>query len=153
MQVLLDARWLTVPAMVVTVKRYSRGGEAVVVTRELCPQKVVRFDACRPEVTITSSEWGAMRPDVVGYRNDKELLLEVCYTHAVDAEKLAKVRSYGRPAVEIYVGDVGVDGGFNALEQQVLYGTAHKHWLHFPGTAAVLEELSSEAELEVERLN
>lgn len=153
MQILLDARWLTVPAMVVTVKRYSRGGEAVVMTRELCPQKVVRFDVCRPEVTITSPEWGTIRPDVVGYRNEKELLLEVCYTHAVDAAKLAKVRSHGRPAVEIYVGDVDVNGGFHALEQQLLYGTAHKHWLHFPGTDAVLEELNREAEGEVERIN
>jgi hypothetical protein len=123
MQVLLHARWLQVPAMAVTVKRYSRSGEAVVVPRELFPEKVVRFDACLPEVTITSPEWGTMRPDVVGYRNDKELLLEVCYTHAVDAEKLAKVRSYRRPTIEIYVGDISVEGGLHALEQQLLYGT------------------------------
>ena len=153
MQVLLDARWVTLPAMVVTVTRFARSGEAVILTRELCQQKVVRFDTCRPEVTITSAEWGTMRPDVVGYRNDRELLLEVCYTHAVDAEKLAKVRSYGRPALEIYVGDIGADDGYSALEQQLLHGTAHKHWLHFPGTDAAFEELTNEAEQEVERLN
>lgn len=153
MQVLLNAKWLTVPTMGVTVKRYSRSGEAVVVTRELYPEKVVRFDACSPEVTISSPEWGTMRPDVVGYRNDKEMLLEVCYTHAVDAEKLAKMRIYGRPAIEIYVGDVGVDGGLYALEQQLLYGTAHKEWLYFPGTDAALDELNKEAEQEVARLN
>ena len=153
MQVLLDARWLTVPAMVLTAKQYSRGGHAVVRTREVCPQKVVRFESCRAEVTITSPEWGTMRPDVVGYRNGKELLLEVCYTHAVDAEKLAKVRSHGRPAIEIYVGDVDIDGGLGALEQQILYGTAHKHWLHFPGTNEALLELTDEVQREVERLN
>lgn len=153
MQVLLDARWLTLPAMVVKVMRYSRAGKAVVFARELCPQRVVRFDVCRAEVTITSPEWGTMRPDVVGYRNEKELLLEVCFTHAVDAEKLVKMRSYGRPAIEIYVGIVDADGGIGELEHQLLYGTAHKQWLYCPGTDEVLKELSKEAEQEVVRLN
>lgn len=107
------------------------------------------FEACAPEVTFSNPEFGTIRPDVVGYYGENQVLIEICFTHAVDAEKLAKVERYGHPLIEIDVGDVNLEGGMAALEERVLNLVAYKRWLFYPGEAAAARSLAEQVSEEI----
>jgi hypothetical protein len=70
-----------------------------------------------------------VRPDVVGYRGTRALLLEVFVTHQVDADKIAKLAALGLPVLEINLSDLpslGVKLGLEAVREHVIEGTACK---------------------------
>jgi len=46
--------------------------------------RMVRFDTCDIEVTL-----GAVRVDVVGYRGERTMAVEIFVTHCVDEDKVA----------------------------------------------------------------
>lgn len=148
-QVLLRAKRLAVPAMMVSVREHSKSFSIVQRSQELRPQGMVDFDACAHEVTFSNPEFGTIRPDVVGYHGDSLLLVEICFTHAVDAEKLLKVERYGHPMLEIDVADLNLEAGMAALEKRVLEEVAYKQWLFYPGTTAIVQELTEEVREEI----
>ena len=118
-------------------------------SQELRTQGTMHFKACAPEVTFSNPESGTIRPDVVGYYGENQLLIEICFTHAVDAEKLAKVERYGHPLIEIDVGDLNLEGGMAALEERVLDAVAYKRWLFYPGEAAAARNLGEQVSEEI----
>lgn len=71
-QVLLEAKHVMIPAHWVQVRKYADNGKLVERYLELSPKRRVRFDECRAEVTISHPEMGIVRPDVVGYRGDRQ---------------------------------------------------------------------------------
>jgi hypothetical protein len=148
-QVLLTAKRLTVPSMVVYAEKYSKSGSKVILSRQLGAEGTVRFDSCLEEVTFSRPECGTIRADVVGYYGDKQLLIEICFTHAVDEEKLAKVERYGHPMIEIDVANQNFDGGITALEQHVLEELHNKEWLFYPSTAEAMSSLAVQVDIEI----
>ncbi|PIL41876.1 hypothetical protein CR105_27395 [Massilia eurypsychrophila] len=91
--------------------------------------KIAYFDQCRAEVTYTDGDFGTIRADVVCYTQGQELLVEMWYTHAVDADKIAKIERLGMPAIEIYLGDLDLNNAVAEIEQRVLGSTQYKQWL------------------------
>lgn len=114
-QVLLDALGLVVPLFVVRLEARGPEGQAWSGQRILTKQKRVRFDSAEPEVWI-----GAVRPDVVGYRGDACLLIEIHVTNQVNAEKTAKLTALNLPVLEIDLSDLpglGAALGMDAVRE------------------------------------
>lgn len=152
-QVLLDHQYLRVPAKTVTVMGRARSGKTLELAQEMSPARFVRFDQCKPEVTMTGTDNRIIRPDVVGYRGDRQLLVEMCFTHAVDAEKKQKIALHGHPCIEIDLADLELDQGFEAVKKRVLEETAYKEWLYYPKEAEIRALLRMEIDLEIEALD
>lgn len=151
-QVLMEAKHMMLPYHGLHVKKYTNDGQLVERYKELCPKRRVRFDECRAEVTITHPESGLVRPDVVGYRGDRQLFVEMWYTHQVDDNKKAKLSVIGVPAIEIWLQDLDLEGGFAAIKKRVL-DEPLRHWLFYPGEQEALAKLNAEVDREVQRIN
>jgi hypothetical protein len=73
------------------------------------------------------------------------------FTHAVDADKKAKIERLGLPAIEIYLGDLNLENGFAEIEERVLGNTHYKEWLFHPEVAAVKARFRAEVDAEMAR--
>ncbi|RJG05353.1 hypothetical protein D3870_04355 [Noviherbaspirillum cavernae] len=149
-QVLLENNWLQVPEKVVTVIGRTKFGTSPSKSRMLSPARVIRFDYSRDEVWEAGS---SLRPDVVGYRGTRRLLVEICFRHEVDEVKRRKLVSLGLPAVEIDLSDLPFDTDFAAIRERVLDNLSHKEWLFYPNQEEAAAELHLEIQKEVETLN
>ena len=147
-QVLLERNWLQVPEMRVVVSSYTKAGNTIQESSVLSEERAIRFERSRAEVWETN-----IRPDVVGYRGERRLLVEMYFRHNVDANKMAKLASLQQPAIEIDLGDLDVSDGFEALEQRVLHDTAFKTWLYFPGEAAEQRRLRKQLAHRIRQAN
>lgn len=148
-QILLENNWLQVPEKVVTVFGRTKFGATPSKSRTLGPARTIRFDYSRAEVWEAGT---SLRPDVVGYRGTRRLLVEMCFKHEVDEVKRRKLVSLGIPAVEIDLSDLVLDVDFDAVRERVLNDLSHKEWLFYPGQAEAEAELNLEVQREVEAL-
>lgn len=147
-QVLLEENWLRVPRVNVTVERRALSGKLLWKEAVVAEERVIRFDTSKEEVWEVN-----MRPDVVGYRGDKRMLVEMYFSHQVDEKKLEKIQASRLPAIEIDLSDLDVDTGFDAIRQRVLEGLHYKEWLFHPGLDKAKELLSRELDGEIESTN
>lgn len=146
-QVLLEANWLKVPVKYVQAKGAPPYHYQCVKSKQLGVERVIRFERTDEEV------WEeGVRPDVVGYRDGKRMLIEMYFRHQVDDVKLAKLREKGLPALEIDLSDLDVNDGFDAVRQRVLSDTVYKQWLVFPGEDAACADLQKEVDAEVAKM-
>lgn len=152
-QVLLKANRLAVPALVVYAEKTADSGIAVLRSFEMHRQETIVFDACEDEVTFSSADTGTIRTDVVGYYGQKKLLIEIRFTHPVDAEKLAKVERNGHAMIEIDVSSLRFDGKLASLERCVLDDLENKQWLYYPGSASTVQRLTEQVDAEIGTLN
>jgi hypothetical protein len=91
----------------------------------------VEFD----EVTI---EWQNAefnyRPDAIAYKKNKKLLVEFCNTHAVDQEKIEKIKNSGISCVEIDLSNISpLDIEGNPNEEGIierLYDSKYSIWIY-----------------------
>ncbi|MBA9068313.1 hypothetical protein FHR71_002054 [Methylobacterium sp. RAS18] len=85
-----------------------------------------KFDAALLEHRL-----GAIVPDVIVRRADRDLLVEFHVTHACDATKIAKIASLGIAAVEIDLSGLAQNAPRAELEAAILE-RAPRQWLHNP---------------------
>lgn len=147
-QVLLDTNWLRVPGKSIQVWGYIKSGVAHSMTEVLAASRSVRFDYCREEVWETN-----IRPDVVGYRGDRRILVEMFFTHQVDETKRQKLEQLCLPALEIDLSKLAQDCGFAEVRQRVLEDIQHKEWLFYPQEKEALAALRDRLTVEITRLN
>lgn len=126
-QVLLEHNWLRVPTMRIDVSSYAKSGVELFESCVLSNERDVRFERSSPEVWESS-----LRPDVVGYRGNRKLLVEMYFRHKVDAEKRTKLAALQLPAIEIDLADLDPSTGFEAIVERVVHATEFKSWLYFP---------------------
>ena len=84
------------------------------------------FDAAALEKRL-----GAIIPDVIVRRANRDLLVEFCVTHACDANKVAKIASLGIAAIEIDLSGLAHSASRTELEDAIL-NQAPRRWLHNP---------------------
>lgn len=147
-QVLLDENWLRVPEKRITVQGRTLSGSVEEMTELLKPSRVIRFDYSRAEVWEES-----IRPDVVGYKKDRRLLIEMFFTHRVDKAKRRTLEALGLPAIEIDLSHIGLTGGFEAVRQRVLHDTVGKGWLFYPGEKEAVDALRVKLDKRIEQHN
>jgi hypothetical protein len=91
------------------------------------PQRRIRFDRTAAEVSIDN-----IRPDVVGYRGERQLLVEMYFRHRVDPDKRDKLKKLRLAALEIDLSDLDPLDGFEAVKERVIESADHKEWLVYP---------------------
>jgi hypothetical protein len=127
-QVLLEQNWLRLPGAHVVISGKTMSGLTLLESSTLSEERIVRFERTCPEVWTDG-----IRPDVVGYRGERKLLVEMYFRHQVDDDKRRKLGQLELPAIEVDLSDLDVSTGFDAIRERVLHETAHKSWLFFPG--------------------
>lgn len=143
-QVLLEANWLKVPVKYVEAKGAPPYHYRCAKSVQLGFERIIRFERTDEEV------WEeGVRPDVVGYRDGRRMLIEMYFRHQVDEVKLGKLREKGLPVLEIDLSDLDVNEGFDAVRQRVLSDTVYKQWLVFPGEDTARAALQEEVDAEV----
>lgn len=149
-QVLLEAKWIRVPVMTVSATIRTKAGLSHHGTHLMAQERIIRFDTVAAEVPIEVADAMFVRPDAVGYRNDRQMLVEMHFRHEVDQDKRSKLERLGSPVIEVDLSDLDVHAGFDAIRMRVLEETAYKKWLVYPGEAqakaALLERLQQESD-------
>ena len=106
---------------------------------------------------ILEKRTGAIIPDIMVRVGTKWLLVEVAVTHFVDAEKRAKIRAMGLPAIEIDLSKTRRDIGLSDLEELIIRGEQHKQWLNNPELRRVVSQRRQryfeKCRAEIERLH
>ena len=126
-QILLDAKELRVPEKWIAVSGQTKSGDTHTIRKTIKAARKIRFDFCQEEVWEIN-----LRPDVVGYRGTRRLLVEMFFTHRVDQTKLQKLAELGQPSIEIDLSHLPSDTDFEAIRQCVLFDTTQKEWLVYP---------------------
>ena len=147
-QILLDQNWLDLPLKRITVSGDTMSGKVLEETKVLSAERIVRFDRSGAEVWLDG-----IRPDIVGYRGERQLLVEMYFRHQVDQDKRDKLSRIKLPAIEIDLSDLDGAAGFDAVAARVLHGTGHKSWLYFPNEDLEQERLQKRLMERIERAN
>ena len=126
-KVLVEHGNLVVPAVGFYITATTSEGDVLHERDVLSPQRRIRFDRTIPEVTID-----AIRPDVVGYRGERQLLVEMYFRHRVDQDKRDKLKKLGFAALEIDLSDLDPLDGFDGVKARVIDSVQHKEWLVYP---------------------
>jgi hypothetical protein len=88
-----------------------------------------RFDAA-----VLERRMGAITPDVIVRRVDRDLMVEFCVTHACPTNKIAKIEQLGIAAIEIDLSKLAHRASRQELEDAILI-QASRRWLHNPKLA------------------
>jgi hypothetical protein len=99
------------------------------------PARLVALDE-----VILEKRTGDIIPDIMVRIGTKWLLVEIAVTHFVDAEKRAKIRAMGLPAIEIDLSKIRRDIGLSDLEELIIRGEQHKQWLNNPALRRVVSQ-------------
>lgn len=100
------------PAIVAKVQKRDARGEMHQPFTILRQQGIIKLQSVRLEESV-----GDFKPDLIAIdENGVELLIEIAVTSFVGEDKLEKVKSYGRPLVEINASEVPIDN-FKQLAQ------------------------------------
>jgi hypothetical protein len=152
-QALLESKSLQVPEMFVNASVPTKAGPPYAKFRNLGPARMIRFNATVKEKVFAGADGATLRADVAGYRGERVMIVEMCFTHAVDEAKLALLRQLGLPALEIDVADLDMDAGMEAVRRRVLDDTVGKRWLYYPGEEGARARLLAEIEKEAAELD
>lgn len=147
-QILLDHGALTAPEFAIDVAARTVDGRELYEHEVLSPVRRIRFDRTVPEVTI-----GEVRPDIVGYRGERRLLVEMYFRHKVDEVKRAKLVRLGLPVLEIDLSDLDAGTGFEALTERVINSVIDKEWLVYPQSGERLAFLEKKLRTRIEAAN
>lgn len=109
----------------------------------------VTFDRVELEYRIDN-----IIPDVVAYKEDRPLLIEIKITHGIDDVKLEKIRAHGISTIEIDLSDMDANFDPDILYQEVITKSDRKMWIYNVNQEKAINQLKLEYEdkLEKERL-
>lgn len=79
---------------------------------------------------------GSIVPDLILKIDGRKLLVEITVTHGVDRHKRKRIMELGMSCLEIDLSDIGHDLTRKELEEIVVDGIDHKHWLYSVDAAA-----------------
>lgn len=147
-QVLLEHGSLMAPEFAVDIAARTVDGRELYEHEVLSPIRRIRFDRTLPEVTI-----GDVRPDVVGYRGERRLLVEMFFRHRVDQVKREKLVRLGLPALEIDLSDLDPGSGFEPLTERVINSVIDKEWLVYPKSDVHLAFLEEKLRARIDAAN
>ena len=145
-QVLIECGGLVVPAVSFSLSATTMTGAVLYEEDVISTKRRIRFDHATPEVSIEN-----IRPDVVGYRDGRQLLVEMYFRHRVDEEKRGKLKRLGIPAVEIDLSDLDLSAGFNGIRERVVESVIYKEWLLYPRSDEHIEYLRQKLQTRVSR--
>lgn len=106
---------------------------------------VINFDYVRPETSVFVDNI-RRRPDCIGFKDGRELWIEILVNHAVDKEKEYDIRKLGISCIEIDCSQFGSDISREKLQSFLLSVSNHRKWINAPICEANAEKAAIEAE-------
>lgn len=100
-------------------------------TETVIKAQPVQFDQVRLEEQPSHHASGRIKPDVLGIKAGRQLLIEIFVTHPVDPAKRRKIEQRNIAAIEIDLSRIGPLEDQHELEHAILE-TAPRSWLHHP---------------------
>lgn len=81
--------------------------------RLYCPEVILKFEDKEWEINkdqvvkfdrvVDEEQFKNIRPDILAYKQNKPLIVEICVTHPVDPDKISIIKENGISAIEIYL--------------------------------------------------
>lgn len=120
-------------------------GEKVVIK----PSKI-KFE----KVELECSQKG-FRPDVVGFKNGKQLFIEIKVTHEVDEQKKKNIESLKHPMIEIDLSDLKVEtfNDHDKFVNEVLFEKNNRTWINNPKAESLYQLNMTKLREKVEKIN
>jgi len=148
-QIIDEAGSLQLPALKIVVEKIGLGGELHRLEDIVTNAKLQQFS----KVVLEPREDGTIA-DIIGYKNDRRLLVEVNVTHPVPAKKIRQIRAAQEAAIEIDLSQIPRLITKKALSKIVLSETRNKKWISLPSVvtrkAALQQQLEEKVRLAIE---
>lgn len=112
----------------------------------VCEKRKINFDRVELEYRIDN-----IIPDVVAYKGDRPLLIEIKITHGIDDIKLEKIKSLGISTIEIDLSDMDTNFNPDILYEEVITKTDRKMWIYNIKEENSVEQLRKEFEAKQKR--
>ncbi|HVA98367.1 MAG TPA: hypothetical protein VNG53_05690 [Bacteroidia bacterium] len=112
-KIIKDKRQIIIPAI------YNKYGDL------LSKQELILLDDVKSEdEEITSigkySDGSLIRPDLIGIKQNRQLVIEIYVTHKTDSYKVAKIKKHKISAIEINLENVSLDTNTKEIEEAIL---------------------------------
>lgn len=94
-------------------------------SKEVSPKREVSFDRVVLERRI-----GNVIPDILAYKDNRPLMIEITITHGIDDEKFEKLEKLGISTLEIDLSDMDTDFDPSFLRNQIVDSIESKYWVY-----------------------
>lgn len=138
-QIIMEEKQITLPEFVCTVSATdSRGMEHTEPETIVRSGKIVDFDSVKEEI-----ELHGMRADILAVKGNAPLIIEIFYRHKVDDQKLEKIASANKSAIEINLSDLTPEDvkDMETFRSVVINDPQRIQWLHNAKTPSIEQKL------------
>ncbi|MBR1763449.1 MAG: topoisomerase DNA-binding C4 zinc finger domain-containing protein [Eubacterium sp.] len=107
----------------VAINFYNHGGSYKFV--KISDAKEITFDRI-----VLEKKQGDIIPDVIGYVGNKKIYIEIFVTHAIDENKLKRIKSENISTIEIDLSDIDRNISKEELTEMLLKDNPAKKWIY-----------------------
>lgn len=93
-------------------------------SKEVSPKREVSFDRVALERRV-----GNIIPDILAYKEERPLMIEITITHGIDDDKFEKIEKLGISTLEIDLSDMDTDFDPEFLRDQIIDSIDNKFWV------------------------
>lgn len=93
--------------------------------KEVSSERVVEFDRIVLEKRVED-----IIPDILAYKDEHALMIEITITHGIDDEKLKKIERIGISTIEIVLSDMDTNFDPDFLYKEIIHNTKNKYWVY-----------------------
>lgn len=94
-------------------------------SKEVSPKREVSFDR-----VVLERRVGNVIPDILAYKEERPLMLEITITHGIDDDKFEKIEKLGISTLEIDLSDMDTDFDPEFLRDQIIDSIDNKFWVY-----------------------
>ena len=94
-------------------------------SKEVSPEREVSFDR-----VVLERRVGNVIPDILAYKDNRPLMIEITITHGIDDEKFEKLEKLGISTLEIDLSDMDTDFDPEFLRNQIINSIESKYWVY-----------------------
>lgn len=94
-------------------------------SKEVSPKREVSFDRVALERRV-----GNIIPDILAYKDERPLMIEITITHGIDDDKFEKIEKLGISTLEIDLSDMDTDFDPEFLREQIIDSIDNKFWIY-----------------------
>lgn len=93
--------------------------------KEVSPERKINFDS-----VVLESRLQDIIPDILAFKKEHPLIIEIKITHGIDDIKLKKIKSLGISAIEIDLSDMDTNFDPDFLYNEIILSTENKYWVY-----------------------
>lgn len=94
-------------------------------SKEVSPEREVSFDR-----VVLESRVGNVIPDILTYKEERPLMIEITITHGIDDEKFEKIEKLGISTLEVDLSDMDTNVDPEFLRNQIIDSLDSKFWVY-----------------------